>query len=181
MLDLRRFTPCCGRSLVSTLCSSEDWSLGDLGLASLPSVPPLASSGLLLEVACWAARSLREALPRFLRSRTYSQVRPNSTQCAQGVLPSHLVRSWLHWSHARLMRRLTGCPLLALRPGFLSPCNEPFMLSAPKLWRCFIAGRSPVFTPCNACGGCGRCICCSAYSEPSARVSNPLDMCCCGM
>ena len=52
MLDLRRFTPCGGRSLFSTLCSSEDWSLGDLGLASLPSVPPLASSGLVLEVAC---------------------------------------------------------------------------------------------------------------------------------
>ena len=33
-------------------------------------------------------------------------------QWAQGLCPSHFVRSWLHWSQARLILRLTGPELL---------------------------------------------------------------------
>ena len=97
-LDLLRFTPF-GASDVA----SDPLSFPDLGLLlSLPS--PVAAA------ACCAAMSFLDALPLFLRSRAYSQVNPNSTQCAHGFLPSHLVRSWLHWSHARDIRLLTGWP-----------------------------------------------------------------------
>ena len=112
LLDLRRLSEFWAISVAFS--GGAEFSLLDLGL----SLPPLS------EVAPgfwdWAAMSLREALPRFLRSRLYSHVSPNSvyhdalvragvsaghgrvglvnipTQCAQGVLPSHFVLSWLH-------------------------------------------------------------------------------------
>lgn len=131
MLDLRRLSEFWAISVAFS--GGTDCSLLDLGL----SLPPLSEVPVAGFCDC-AAMSLREALPRFLRSRLYSHVRPNSichdalawlaacrlgmvecgqvvnipTQCAQGVLPSHFVRSWLHWSHARLILRRTGAPLL---------------------------------------------------------------------
>jgi hypothetical protein len=71
-LDRLRFTGRGGSSGGFVVCpSSESLSMADLGLDL--SVPDVALA------ACWAAMSLREALPLFLRSLAYSQVRPNST------------------------------------------------------------------------------------------------------
>ena len=127
--------------------------------------------------------SLREALPRFLRSRLYSHVSPNSvyhdalvragvsaghgrvglvnipTQCAQGVLPSHFVLSWLHWSHARLILRRTGAPLLLPLLPALWSCALWFWLNASCSW--------------GAGFRCESWSCCSAYCDPWARASNP--------
>ncbi len=123
------------RDSVGEVRSSEDWPVGDFC--------PFAAAA----AAC-CAKSLREAFPRFLRSRIYSQPKPNSisgqphpdsflagdspTQWAQGLCPSHLVRSWLHWSHALLIRRRIGpeAPLLT---------DLPFPGPGPYgCWRCLL-------------------------------------------
>jgi hypothetical protein len=56
------------RDSVGEVLSSDDCPVGDFC--------PLAAAA----AAC-CAKSLREALPRFLRSRMYSQPNPNSTYC----------------------------------------------------------------------------------------------------
>jgi len=60
---------------------SEDWPLSPPWLGDF--WPPAAAAAWA--AACWA-RSFREALPRFLRSRMYSQPSPNSTQVRQNGL-----------------------------------------------------------------------------------------------
>jgi hypothetical protein len=68
-----------------------------------PSVRELLAAGrFCLE------RNAFDALPRFFCSRLYSQSKPNTTQCSQGLWPSHLVRSWLHRSQALETRCLVA-------------------------------------------------------------------------
>lgn len=59
--------------------SFEEYPVGEGGLAAAKQ-----------RAAWYSARSFREALPLFLRSRKYSQVRPNSEEKLAGVFVDHL-------------------------------------------------------------------------------------------
>ena len=82
MLDRRRFSEFWAISVAFS--GGADCSLLDLGLSLAP-LSEVAVAGF----CDWAAMSLREALPRFLRSRLYSHVRPNSV-CHDALATSSL-------------------------------------------------------------------------------------------
>lgn len=66
--------------------SSEAPLLRDCGLPEADS-PEGGAAPFAAAAAAAAARSLRDAFPRFLRSRMYSQVKPNSTMRLASVAP----------------------------------------------------------------------------------------------
>lgn len=79
------------------------------------------------------------------------------TQCAHGVLPSHFVRSWLHWSQARLILLLTEpLPDLTFALDWSCCCwfdasSFAFALTYESRWRvlpCWLAWR---FDSCSCC------------------------------
>lgn len=79
---------CCAESGKVRVASKVGWygplascgvcSLGEFPCTDIPSLAPLGP-----EAAAAAARSFFEAFPRFLRSRAYSQVSPNSKKKGQ--------------------------------------------------------------------------------------------------
>jgi len=157
-----------------TPASCDPWPLAGgvaadaVGPLTTPSAFTPATAVPLLETAaaaaCWRARSIHDAFPLFLRSRTFVQRRPNSWQWAHGTGPSHFVRSWLHWSQARVMRRRLVAGGGSQRCGdmlsrFAADCRAS-SADTGGLWS--EKGDGLAVGPCDCCCCDGVCCCCGS-------------------
>ena len=82
------------------------------------------------------------------KTHYHGEERDIPMQWAHGCKPSHLVRSWLHWSQARLILLLMG-PAVPVE-FFLPAIREP--------WRCFgCTGLALIIRELDSSACCERC------------------------